>query len=870
MFNMRIVVIFMMCIICSVHGKDTSVNDKGTFLRVSTHGKDPRSEILPGKDESTVFAYNLQAAYFTPEVFASGDYNDIFMDSSGNGNTLSLSNGQGSQPGANFDDPSQGFVDFAANFNDGVQANGFADYEWGPEWGFSFWFKRTSAVAVDQALMGNMDAQYNGAWSFYIEDVTYSDGDFATCGFAFSTDHNESGGRHVRKFKGLQCDDGVWHNYVMTGNGNWVNVYLDNEGVFVQGPDENTYDIVAEGNLATSASPIYIGGSINGAPAFQGDMKDIFLYKQFLSKDDVRSIYDQTTVPTEPPSTSPTLAPVSNPTKPPSVDASNIVASWFTPEIIQGDLPIVMDYSAHGHDLSLVNIDEELPVPSVEQLGVSFATGNNGGLQSANLGGFPWGREWGFQFWFKLPEENIGDSYYALFGNMVSQPEMAGTIAVFLQGKDGKPNISFAFNTDEEAPNSNHIQSFDNLEMPVDTLLDWHMLTLTGNGEYVNMYFDNEIVYFLDSRTYNQPAVGSLVNTYHPIWIAGTVLDKGDFTGEMRDVKIYNKFLSANDVDNDWAVYHTRSPTEAPTGAPTAPTNKPTPNPTNLPPTEAPASRMPTSIYYMVPTGQPTEENEKSLQPTFGAPTEQPTLIPTAFPTVKPTAPKGGTISSADQAGLASKDRNIIIIVTIVLLVIILLVWWLRRSKPSGGLADADTSNLSPYDKWQLNEEAKAAGIASPIQHSYKEDSGDTVITIESDGRLDEHGFPIRAGGGLNDAKHKSVKHLVSKDADGNVIVKDLIPRDASMAAKDDDDEYSHYGCTSSNIAGAMADHIDNSGSMNPLQGNMSTGTGENPMKHIKKASLGGGKGSTLDRSHPKKTLQTKKSFKLDGPKEEL
>ncbi len=779
---------------------------------------------------------NYLAAYFTPQVFT-GTYQDIFRDATDHGFDLTLAGGEGAQPGADFSDPKQAFVDFEANFNDGVQANRFIDHEWADEWGFSFWFKRTNHDDVDQSLIGDMDAQFNGAWTMYIEKSEKDE--IATCGFAFSTD-NWDNSHKLQKFGGLNCNNGDWHHFVMTGNSQIVKVYFDNAPVVVSFQADGTYeyDIPAVGNLLTTGLPLYIGGAVHGAPAFKGDMKDIFILNQFLSAEDVYDLYHSTTIPTHNPTMEPTVKPTDPPTLPPSVGSDDLLAAWLEAETIY--ISVFQDASDHGNDLSKTSEQEEDPLVVTDQWGssASFADGNVGGLKCDALDSYPFDSSWGFSLFFRISGDTIEEDQ-ALLGNFGGNDEEGGWGIYLLKTENPKkPNVGFAFKTLEDIDGENRLQKFDHLELPEASLNDWHMLTMTGNGDYVNFYYDNELVYFVDSRTYNQPAKGMITNSRNPVFLAGSVSGYSPFRGEMKNIRIYNKFLSEMDVDNIWSVVYTKSPTAQPTSLPTAPTMAPT----------------------IVPTPMPTHRPSPAPQtaaPSAGGPTFSPSPRPTAVPTAAPTEKGGGTgsTSSVDQANLDAKNRNIAIGVTFFFAFVALLIFYLRRheapveKKDITTISEEDFKNLSPYDRWQMHEEHKAAGIASPIHSKYKEDHGETVITIDMDGGAVDPatGLPVSARGGLVDAKSvKIIKTFNTKDS-------------ITEPEEEEEDDYSHYGAKNEKFAMAMGDHLDDpavlGGGSNPLAGGSNPlAGGSNPLAKPTKVVGTGPK---------KKALPNKNSFRL-------
>eukprot|EP01083_Nonionella_stella_P036891 100634_1 len=171
----------------------------------------------------------------------------------------------------------------------------------------------------------------------------------------------------------------------------------------------------------------------------------------------------------------------------------------------------------------------------------------------------------------------------------------------------------------------------------------WYHVTVTKQGDKAHLYVNSTYVGSTASHVY---ATG-LSNTQN-ILVGGWNDNKGDFGGDIDEVRIYNRTLSQLEIN---AVYasHTKSPTTAPSGAPTsppslAPTNAPTQPPSlapSLAPTQPPSlapSLAPTQPPSLAPSFAPSlaPTQPPSLAPS--APTQPPSLAPTKAPTKSPSA----------------------------------------------------------------------------------------------------------------------------------------------------------------------------------------------------------------------------------------
>eukprot|EP01083_Nonionella_stella_P180912 646545_1 len=161
----------------------------------------------------------------------------------------------------------------------------------------------------------------------------------------------------------------------------------------------------------------------------------------------------------------------------------------------------------------------------------------------------------------------------------------------------------------------------------------WYHVTVTKQGDKAHLYVNSTYVGSTASHVY---ATG-LSNTQN-ILVGGWNDNKGDFGGDIDEVRIYNRTLSQLEIN---AVYasHTKSPTTAPSGAPTSPPSLAPTNAPTQPPSLAP-SLAPTQPPSLAPSLAPTQP--PSLAPSL-APTQPPSLAPSFAPSLAPTQPPSVT-----------------------------------------------------------------------------------------------------------------------------------------------------------------------------------------------------------------------------------
>jgi hypothetical protein len=160
-------------------------------------------------------------------------------------------------------DYQNGFVDFSTYPIDGLLCSGLSNFAWGQNWGVSFWLRRVSDSDSNQVILGNMDSNFQGSWSVYLE-LGQGVNPTTSLAFAFRTD-DFSTTPVLQKFSGFTLPIGdPFHHVVMTGNGNYVNFYLDNVPLKVS---QTIVNQPAMGNLVTSANSISVGGSLTHGPS---------------------------------------------------------------------------------------------------------------------------------------------------------------------------------------------------------------------------------------------------------------------------------------------------------------------------------------------------------------------------------------------------------------------------------------------------------------------------------------------------------------------------------------------------------------------------------------------------------------------------
>ena len=606
---------------------------------------------------------NLYASYFTDDSFTLETPEGVCRDTAFGGTEYPLV--PLAVPTATpFPDVhySSGLVDFSAYPNDGLIGcidcpGSFVNHTWSDQWGFSFWIRRNFDSDSNQIIMGNMDNSFQGSWAVYMK---LGSGVNATAklSFAWRTDYkNETEGSFdFQNFHNLLIPERVWEHFVMTGNGVFVNVYLNNEPVKF---GQTLLDQPAKGALVKSANPFYIGGDLNHENAFQGEIRDVFIYQQFLTASDVNILYTDTTVPTFPPTFEPTAVPSYAPSLAPTFDNSHLVASWLTADSFNGSISALLnDTTGHGNDIVrpttpaglYVTIPTEAFLTSNAYL--NFTMPWNEALTVDKYEGYPWGRTFGISLWFRRTAGY--DEKQAILGDIIGT-NTDGSWGIYLQPSiDGgiTTNLTFLLNTDH-----NEVVNVYLTTINIGNVLEnvWHNLVLTGDGTIVNAYLDN--IAISNGNTVNIPAQGSVSNSINSLYIGSRVNGAAPFTGEMKDIMLYSVFMDVLDVN----ILYNRI-------IGTIPTHAPTPMPTAMPshshnPTVEPTTAMPT----FMPSDSPTD-----------APTTFPT---TTMPTIGPTTNGNGQSGLSGGSTSSSTGTAVVVSLSITAVFIAAFAVWYYRKK---------------------------------------------------------------------------------------------------------------------------------------------------------------------------------------------
>jgi hypothetical protein len=248
---------------------------------------------------------NLLASYFTPEAFSKANATggvSVHEDQSGNNRNIDVA-------------PSNMIIEddyVTFNHNGGVAVNSFRDFQWGKEIGIIFWFRRAPPGSEEsQGIIGNADDSEKGSWSCFISGKD-SYHERATFGVEIDVIDVENGKRTPESFDGLDIEVDKWHMVVFTKSENFLNFYLDAVKITFNG----VFDWPAHGEIFSDDKPLMIGGKQYQGHPFIGDMKDVYIYDQFIGRDDVCLLYGcETLYPTP----VPTPYPPKQPTPEPSI-----------------------------------------------------------------------------------------------------------------------------------------------------------------------------------------------------------------------------------------------------------------------------------------------------------------------------------------------------------------------------------------------------------------------------------------------------------------------------------------------------------------------------------------------------------------------
>lgn len=279
----------------------------------------------------------LIASYFTPEAFAKANETNgrsVAEDQSGNNYNIDVA-----PSNMIIDD---GFVSF--NHNGGVAVNGLRNYEWGDTIGIIFWFRRAPpGYSGDQGIIGNTDQANRGSFGCFISGEDDSYHKKATFGVEMDViDYDKDGKRIPETFDGLDVEVDKWHMVVFTKSPSILNFYIDSRKVTFNGD----FDWPAAGEIYPKEYPLQIGGKVNQQEPFIGDMKDVYIYKQFIGRDDVCALYGcETLYPTP----NPTPYPPQKPTPEPSAYVAPTPVPTYSPSAAPTDPPTAVPTPAPTH-----------------------------------------------------------------------------------------------------------------------------------------------------------------------------------------------------------------------------------------------------------------------------------------------------------------------------------------------------------------------------------------------------------------------------------------------------------------------------------------------------------------------------------------
>jgi hypothetical protein len=201
----------------------------------------------------------------------------------------------------------------------------------------------------------------------------------------------------------------------------------------------------------------------------------------------------------------------------------------------------------------------------------------------------------------------------------------------------------------------------------------WSYLAATYDGATMQLYVNGV-------QIASRAQTGAIATSINPLQIGGDSISGHYFAGRIDEVRIYNRELSAAQIQSDMntAVTPPSTSTPTPTPAPTAtstPTQTPTPTATPTPtptftatptPTPAPtATSTPTQTPTPTATPTPTQTPAPTATPTptrtpkpTATPTPTQTPTPTATPTQTPTPTATPTPTQTPATGTPTPTRT--------------------------------------------------------------------------------------------------------------------------------------------------------------------------------------------------------------------
>ena len=203
--------------------------------------------------------------------------------------------------------------------------NSLKNYEWGDTIGVIFWFRSISWCTGQPGHRGKC-REMTVVLGRPLFEEEMGGHNTATFGVEVNIEKGE------QDFDGLEVSTEKWHMGVFTKSASILNFYYDAQKVTFNGK----FDWPAPGDLITNNLPLQLGGKVRGGEHFVGDMKNVYIYRQFIGRDDVCLLWGCDTVY---PTPAPTVNPPGKPTPEPTHSAKPSAAPTPLPSYSPSEAP---------------------------------------------------------------------------------------------------------------------------------------------------------------------------------------------------------------------------------------------------------------------------------------------------------------------------------------------------------------------------------------------------------------------------------------------------------------------------------------------------------------------------------------------------
>jgi hypothetical protein len=401
----------------------------------------------------------------------------------------------------------------------------------------SGWIHPTSGVTGQRVIMSSRYNNFSEGFTWYLDSTSDSD-------IALKFEYFETAGRRTVATVAGDVPANAWSHVAVT-----FDPATKTTKLYVNGVQKGTYTDTQSRILG---EVFYVGKGLVGTNStdsyFQGTMDDLRVYTAVLSDADITALAATGTpsCPTPTPSPSPSVTPTPTPLPSDNPLLAGLLGYW---KFDEGNSNVGNDSSGNGHNGTLIKglasawTTSHAPVLFTDPYAITF-DGNNDYMETI---GVTDSDTLSFSVW--LYPTSVPNSLQTLVSSMgtnsnypgntngyqlVLSPTQQGTLGLYLLQADSTASIHGTVSTSASM-----------------TINAWHHVVLTMNNasdsNTVNMYLDGQHVVTNYAAPHRYVAAT-------PTYVGKTNLSSPDyFKGTMDDVRIYNRVLSASEVQSLYA-----------------------------------------------------------------------------------------------------------------------------------------------------------------------------------------------------------------------------------------------------------------------------------------------------------------------------